>query len=349
MRPCSLPALRVRVVRPVLLVPQTGLLGGAERVLLDWSRALARPAVLACPPGPLAEAAAAAGLEVVALPARSLRGGPRGAARLAARSRDIARLARRHRPAVVVASGLRPVLAAAAAPLHGARLVTVHHDLAYAGAARVAARRGTAVATSSAVAAARRRRARDPPRGRPAPLGAAGPGARASARAAARRAGAGQARRPGARDRGADARTVARHRRRAAPGRRSRVLGARCARGRSGIGRVRFLGALDDPRPRSRKRTASCTARTARRSGSRWWRRWRPGGRSWRRPPAGRSRSSRPRAAACTGRATPRAPPRHCARCWPTTCSAGARARAADFDGAEAARRFAALIETVAS
>jgi glycosyltransferase involved in cell wall biosynthesis len=127
-------------------VPQTGRLGGAERVLLDWSRALERPALLACPPGPLAEAA---GIEVVPVPARSLRGGPRGAVALAARARDIAALTRRHRPAVVVASGLRPALAATAAPLHGARLVTVHHDLA--GPARLA-RRGTAVATSSAVA-----------------------------------------------------------------------------------------------------------------------------------------------------------------------------------------------------
>jgi glycosyltransferase involved in cell wall biosynthesis len=146
-------------MRPVLLIAQTGTLGGAERVLLDWSGALERPALLACPPGPLADAALDAGLEVVPLAERSLqRRGRSGRAALdfAALSAEIARLARRHRPAVVVASGMRPVLAAGAAPLFGAALVTVHHDLpspAIAAALRVAARRGSAtVAVSGAIA-----------------------------------------------------------------------------------------------------------------------------------------------------------------------------------------------------
>ena len=119
-------------MRPALLVAQTGLLGGAERVLLDWSRALERPALLACPPGPLADAAGAAGLEVLALAERSLRRrgrNGRAALDLAGLARDLARLARRRRPAVVVASGRRPILAAAAAPLSGAGLVALHHDL----------------------------------------------------------------------------------------------------------------------------------------------------------------------------------------------------------------------------
>ena len=102
------PARARRHVRPALLIPQTGALGGAERVLLDWSRALARPVVLACPPGRLADAAAAAGHVVEALPARPLqrrgRSG-RAALDLAGLARDVARLAAAHRPGVVVASG----------------------------------------------------------------------------------------------------------------------------------------------------------------------------------------------------------------------------------------------------
>ncbi len=149
-------------MRPALLVAQTGLLGGAERVLLDWSRALERPALLACPPGPLADAARAGGLEVLALPQRSLRRRGRtgrAALDLAGLARDLARLARRRRPAVVVASGRRPILAAAAAPLSGAGLVALHHDVppgrALALALRAATARSTAaVATSRAAARA---------------------------------------------------------------------------------------------------------------------------------------------------------------------------------------------------
>ena len=87
--------MSARDARPVLLVPQTGLLGGAERVLLDWSLALSRPVVLACPPGPLADAAAAAGHIVEALPERPLqRRGRSGRAAL-----DLAGLARDVAPA----------------------------------------------------------------------------------------------------------------------------------------------------------------------------------------------------------------------------------------------------------
>jgi len=146
-------------VRPVLLVAQSGLLGGAERVLLDWSRALERPTLLACSPGPLAAAARDAGLEPLGLPHRALRarGRPgRAALELAGLGRDVARLARRHRPAVVVASGVRPILAAASAPLSGARLVALNHDVAattLALALRAASARSAAtIATSRAIA-----------------------------------------------------------------------------------------------------------------------------------------------------------------------------------------------------
>lgn len=138
--------------RPVLLVPSAGLLGGAERVLLDWAAALDRP-LLACPPGALAEAAAAAGLATVPLAERPLRGTPRSIAGLAG---ELAALIRRHRPAVIVASGRRAL--AAAAPLAATRLVALLHDLP-AGAARAVERaarvRATAaVATSHAIARA---------------------------------------------------------------------------------------------------------------------------------------------------------------------------------------------------
>ncbi len=338
-------------MKPVLLVPQTGLLGGAERVLLDWSRALARPAVLACPPGPLAEAAAADGLDVVALPARSLRGGLPGAVRLAERARDIAGLTRRHRPAVVVASGLRPVLAAAAAPLHGARLVTVHHDLAYAGAARVAARRGTAVATSSAVA--RRVGAEqlihpgvdlahwalpDPAPGPPRALllGALVPVKRVdlaleiAALIPELELDIAGAALPGD------------------PPAYAEALRARAARADLS-GRVRFLGALADQRPALAR--AHCLLHCADREAF--------GlalvealaaGRPVVAPNAGGpaeivtpacGRLFRPGDAGSAAAALREA--------LNSDLTAGARARAADFNGAEAARRFAALIETVAS
>jgi glycosyltransferase involved in cell wall biosynthesis len=148
------------VKRPVLLVSAAGVLGGAERVLLDWARGLEPPVVLACPPGPLATGAAAADLEVAALPERPLqrrgRSG-RAAIELAGLGRDIAALCRSRRPAVVVASGQRPLLAAAWAPLSGARLLALQHDLPATPAAerllRAAVRRCAALAATSNVVA----------------------------------------------------------------------------------------------------------------------------------------------------------------------------------------------------
>ena len=143
----------------VLLIAQTGRLGGAERVLLDWGRGLERP-LLACPPGPLARAAHEAGVDVLELPERSLRRrgrSGRAALDLGALARDIGRLARRQRPSVVVATGQRPILAAAAAPLGGARLVVLHQDLprgpAVASALRAASVRAAAVVATSATTA----------------------------------------------------------------------------------------------------------------------------------------------------------------------------------------------------
>jgi glycosyltransferase involved in cell wall biosynthesis len=162
--------------RPILFLSYSGLLGGAERVLLDCATRLGRPAVVACPEGALAEAARAAGLEVVALAERPLRlrGGPAAAlahARgLAGLARDARALARREEPAAQVAWGARAVLAAApvrrqprarvvgedlaGAPRRGhPPLLAVHHDLVSGGpvaaAVRAATRRADGVAAAS--------------------------------------------------------------------------------------------------------------------------------------------------------------------------------------------------------
>lgn len=145
--------------RLVLFLSYSGVLGGAERVLLDCATRLERPAALACPEGPLASAARAAGLDVHPLPDRSLRmRGARGAALrgLAGLARDARRLTRELQPAAVAAWGARAVLAAAAVPLP-APVLAVHHDLppspGVGAVVRAASRRAAgAIATSEAVA-----------------------------------------------------------------------------------------------------------------------------------------------------------------------------------------------------
>jgi glycosyltransferase involved in cell wall biosynthesis len=148
------------VTPPVLFVAAAGVLGGAERVLLEWARALERPAVCVCPPGPLADAAASSGIEVEPLLERPLRRRgrtARAALELAGLASDVARLARRRRPAIVVASGQKPLLAAAWAPLGRARLLALQHDLTSGTASgallrAASARADAVVATSGAIA-----------------------------------------------------------------------------------------------------------------------------------------------------------------------------------------------------
>ena len=74
------PRIACARVTAILFVSYSGVLGGAERVLLDCADALPGQHVLACPDGPLAERARAAGLLVLPIPARSLhlRGGSSG-------------------------------------------------------------------------------------------------------------------------------------------------------------------------------------------------------------------------------------------------------------------------------
>ena len=111
-------------------------------------------------------------------------------------------------------------------------------------------------------------------------------------------------------------------------------------------GRVRLLGAVARTRARcSPAPTACCTAPTASRSGWRSSRRSPRAARSSRPPPPARSRSSRP---ACgrlyaPGSADAGASALRAVLAEPDL-RAGARARALHFDGAGAARRFAAVV-----
>jgi glycosyltransferase involved in cell wall biosynthesis len=143
--------------RPLLIACYSGLLGGAERVLVDCATRLPAPVVVACPPGPLADALAAAGIRHVPLRARSprLRPAAGAGARLAAHAWELAALSHRVRPRALVAWSSRATLAAAALPRR-APLVAVLHDLhdgpVRAAVAAAARRADGVVATSRAVA-----------------------------------------------------------------------------------------------------------------------------------------------------------------------------------------------------
>jgi N-acetylglucosaminyl-diphospho-decaprenol L-rhamnosyltransferase len=119
----------------VLFVSYSGLLGGAERVLLDAASALEETPTVACPRGPLAEAGRAAGLHVLALAERplELRGGARrrasAARHLFAFRRELEVLVGALRPDLLVAWGMRAGLAAATLGRPRPRLVIQHHDL----------------------------------------------------------------------------------------------------------------------------------------------------------------------------------------------------------------------------
>lgn len=144
-------------MRPALLVSYTGVLGGAERVLLDCAGVLDRPAVLACPEGPLATAAREQGLELAPLRERpiELRAGPRSRIaaplEIAGAAREVAGLLRATRPALVVAWSMRALLACSLAGRgsHRPPLLFQHNDLLPSGlvgsAVRRAARRARRV------------------------------------------------------------------------------------------------------------------------------------------------------------------------------------------------------------
>lgn len=118
----------------LLFVSYSGVLGGAERVLLDCAAGLGERVILACPPGELAQRAAAEGLTLLRWPAGPLRlraglaGRARAARGLADHALALRRAARGLDPDLIVCWGMRSALAwrlgAAARPA-----VVAHHDL----------------------------------------------------------------------------------------------------------------------------------------------------------------------------------------------------------------------------
>jgi glycosyltransferase involved in cell wall biosynthesis len=106
----------------LLFVSYSGVLGGAERVLVDAVTRLGRPLTVACPDGPLAAALLTAGVAHVEVAERPLQVGLAHMAGIAGLARDIRAL----RPEFVVAWGARAVLAAR---LESRPWLAVHHDL----------------------------------------------------------------------------------------------------------------------------------------------------------------------------------------------------------------------------
>jgi glycosyltransferase involved in cell wall biosynthesis/GT2 family glycosyltransferase len=147
----------------VALVSYSGILGGAERVLVDFARALEGERVLACPPGDLADAASAAGLRVLPLRRRPLeaRGSALRVARagleLTAHARETRRLVRDLDPDLVIVSGMRSAVALLLGRSPEAPVLFDHHDFLPPGVAGALVRRASAraqltVVPSSAVA-----------------------------------------------------------------------------------------------------------------------------------------------------------------------------------------------------
>jgi N-acetylglucosaminyl-diphospho-decaprenol L-rhamnosyltransferase len=120
---------------PILIVSYSGLLGGAERVLLGCATALEGEICLACPEGDLARSARGAGIRVFPIPSRrlELRGSPSdrvlAGARLAAHAREVSALTRALDPELVLACGMRSAIALSLIPRLGVPTVFQHNDL----------------------------------------------------------------------------------------------------------------------------------------------------------------------------------------------------------------------------
>jgi glycosyltransferase involved in cell wall biosynthesis len=121
-----------------LIASYSGILGGAERLLLDFASGIDGEAVVACPPGPLLDAATAAGLPARPLKelARELRASRRDRVlaplRLVSHGRQIRSLVRSEAPDVVIGWGMRSALAAALTTGRRGRtpaLIFQHNDL----------------------------------------------------------------------------------------------------------------------------------------------------------------------------------------------------------------------------
>lgn len=147
----------------VLFVSYSGLLGGAERLLIDIAGGLPPALALACPEGPLADAARTAGLPVFALRPRALelRGRPAervlAAQRLAGHAGELRRLVRALGPDLVIAWGMRSAIACVFGGAPGTPVVFHHNDLLPSAAVgevvrAAAARADLIVATSQAIA-----------------------------------------------------------------------------------------------------------------------------------------------------------------------------------------------------
>jgi glycosyltransferase involved in cell wall biosynthesis len=136
---------------PVLFASYAGVMGGAERALLDAAVRLDRPVVVACPAGPLAEGVRAAGLTHAPVRERALALSPAHAAGLAGFAREILGVAREHKPAALVAWGARAILATAPLPRRPP-VLAVHHDLLPRAAIRTAVRAATRRAEGAAAA-----------------------------------------------------------------------------------------------------------------------------------------------------------------------------------------------------
>src|SRR5689334_6287306 len=94
---------------PVLFASYAGVMGGAERALLDAAVRLGRPVVVACPDGPLAARLRDAGVPHAPVAERPLE--IRHSAGVIGFAREVLALAREHRPAALVAWGDRAILA----------------------------------------------------------------------------------------------------------------------------------------------------------------------------------------------------------------------------------------------
>ncbi len=106
--------------RPILIHAYSGPLGGSERILLDLLARLDRSSILACPAGPLADAAASIDLPVIRLPERPLEARGSTAAlsaggHLIAHGREVRRLSDDLNPALVLSWGMRSAIASTAA------------------------------------------------------------------------------------------------------------------------------------------------------------------------------------------------------------------------------------------
>ena len=120
-----------------LAVSYMGILGGAERLLVDLAAGLPEPPLLACPAGPLADAARARGLGVFELRERSfelrrsVRDRVAAPARIAAQAAELRALVASARPEVLMAWGMRAGLVVATGLRPGRRppLLFQHNDL----------------------------------------------------------------------------------------------------------------------------------------------------------------------------------------------------------------------------